>query len=210
MLYTKNLSFAYPKQPYTFQFPDLQLAAGDSLLIKGSSGVGKTTLLHLLGGLLKPDTGQLEIYGRNLLSMAPRQLDAFRGQHIGFVFQKSYFFPALSVRDNLSAATYFSGTKSKAPDLEALSTNLGIGHLLDKNVRTISVGEQQRVSIARALINRPKLILADEPTSSLDDQNCRSVLNLITQQARNMHATLIIITHDQRLSEFIQNQITLT
>lgn len=178
-------------------------------MILGKSGCGKTTLLHMLGGLLKPQDGQVIIHDRHLEQMTDRALDRFRGQHIGFVFQRSYFIQSLSVKDNILLAPYFA---RKAPDtsrVKKIAEALGIERLLQKYPASLSQGEQQRVTIARAIINQPDLVLADEPTSSLDDDNTASVAGLLQAMCREHNAALIVVTHDERLKQLIPNQIVL-
>ncbi|MBL7827505.1 MAG: ATP-binding cassette domain-containing protein [Saprospiraceae bacterium] len=208
MLNTKKLQFAYSAQR-KFVFPDLHCAAGDALLITGASGCGKTTLLHLLAGILHPQSGEILIGTTDLSKLTPSQADRFRGQNIGLVYQKPHFLAALSVYDNLLLAPYFGHKGSNSKDIRQLAEQLGISHTLKQLPARLSVGEQQRASIARALVNNPKLILADEPTSALDDPNCQAVITLLMQQAREHQAALVIVTHDGRLKDVVKNQIEL-
>jgi putative ABC transport system ATP-binding protein len=204
MLKTKNLTFQYPGSS-PLRFPDLEVGAGKSLLILGESGCGKTTLLHLLAGLLQPAAGEVLLDGSNLAAMSPAQGDRFRGQHIGLVYQKAYFIEALSVLDNLLVSP-FSPKKEKAAEV---AQRLGIGGLLHKLPARLSVGEQQRASIARAVMNQPKLLLADEPTSALDHRNCATVIGLLKEEAAANNAALVIVTHDDRLKSEVTDRIEL-
>lgn len=197
MLNTKKLQFAYSAQR-KFVFPDLHCAAGDALLITGASGCGKTTLLHLLAGILHPQSGEILIGTTDLSKLTPSQADRFRGQNIGLVYQKPHFLAALSVYDNLLLAPYFGHKGSNSKDIRQLAEQLGISHTLKQLPARLSVGEQQRASIARALVNNPKLILADEPTSALDDLNARLFLDLLFREAAEHNTTIVVVSHDLR------------
>ena len=204
LLSTKNLSFSHPGQQ-AIHFPDIQLSSGESLLILGKSGSGKTTLLNLLGGLAQPATGEILFDKVSLSDLKGQKLDLFRGQHIGIVFQKPHLITALTVFENLQLANFFS--KKKNAQLMQLLKDLGLADKSKSSVLTLSEGEAQRVSIARALANQPKLILADEPTSSLDDDATQKVIDLLKEQAEKIGAGLIIVTHDQRVKNHISNFI---
>ena len=204
LLQTKSLTYAHPGQKF-LHFPDIQLEGGEALLILGKSGSGKTTLLNLLAGLLSPKSGEVILQGTILSSLSGQKLDQFRGKNIGIVFQKPHLIAALNVRQNLELAHYFSNEKGQ--DINSLLEDLGIGAKARASVLTLSEGEAQRVSIARALANSPKLILADEPTSSLDDSHAEKVIQLLRSQAAKIGAALIIVTHDQRVKNHISNFI---
>ncbi|MBK8568028.1 MAG: ATP-binding cassette domain-containing protein [Saprospiraceae bacterium] len=198
MLKTTNLTFQYPGGG-PLRFPDLEVGTGQALLILGESGCGKTTLLHLLAGLLRPAAGEVLVGGSNLAAMSPAQGDRFRGQYIGLVYQKPYFIESLTVLDNLLVSP-FSPKNEKAAEV---AQRLGIGALLHKLPGRLSVGEQQRATIARAVMSHPKLLLADEPTSALDHRNCATVIRLLKEEAAANNAALIIVTHDDRLKREI-------
>ncbi|SIN65600.1 ABC transporter ATP-binding protein [Algoriphagus halophilus] len=202
LLSSKNLSFTYSGQK-TLYFEDIQLNEKESLLVLGKSGSGKTTLLNLLAGLAKPDQGQIQIGNQPFSDYTGQKLDLFRGQNIGIVFQKPHLLAPLSVLDNLRMANFFG--KKKNERLEQLLEDLGLSHRKNASVLTLSEGEAQRVSIARALANEPKLILADEPTSSLDDENTEKVIQLLKEQSSKIGAAMIIVTHDQRVKNHISN-----
>jgi putative ABC transport system ATP-binding protein len=137
-------------------------------------------------------------------------LDAFRGKHIGIIFQQSHLIKSLNVEENLEAAQYLSGEKQNSEKVKTILERLNLGAKLKAKPSKLSQGEQQRVAIARALVNSPQLILADEPTSSLDDINCTEVVNLLLEQSKESGATLIIVTHDGRLKSMFENKIELT
>lgn len=209
MLQTQSLQFFYAPGRQ-FVFPDLSCQPEEALLITGQSGCGKTTLLHLLAGILKAKSGSVKIDGTDLGQLSAAQSDRFRGQNIGLVYQKPHFLAALSVLDNLMLPPFFGHKPTTKAAVADLAAHLGIGHTLHQLPARLSVGEQQRVSIARALVNHPKLILADEPTSALDDVNCAAVIRLLTEQAREQKAALVIVTHDGRLKDAVRKQVELT
>lgn len=208
MIYTKNIHFAYGATA-TFTFPDLAVASGHSLLITGGSGKGKTTLLHLLGGLLRPQSGAVFVEDTNIATLSEKKLDRFRGHHIGLVLQQAYFVASLSVIENVVLASWLATGKQATVKAKQLLEHLDLKDHLGKLPSQLSVGQQQRVSIARALINEPKLLLADEPTSSLDDENAYRVAEMLTHLAKQYGTALIIVTHDQRLKDRFPNQISL-
>lgn len=208
MIRTQNVVFQYNLET-KFQFEDLQCKAGETLLITGASGKGKTTLLHLLGGLLKPTSGSVFIDEVDVCQLSSAKLDHFRGQNIGLILQKAHFIAALTVLENIELASWLTDkTKKKQKAIELL-TLLGLENFSNKIPSQLSVGQQQRVSIARALINEPKLLLADEPTSSLDDANAKVVAELLAQLSKKYNAALIVVTHDQRLKERFKTSIEL-
>lgn len=208
MLKTKALEFAYHPEQH-FSFPDIDLGESDDLLILGESGIGKTTLLHLIAGLLPPKTGSIELLGTQLEQLSPRQTDQFRGQHIGMVFQRPHFVQSLSLEENLALAQHLSTRGADRDRILQVSSDLGIKTKLAQKTHQLSQGEQQRAAIAMALVHKPKLLLADEPTANLDDQNCLKVIRLLKEQAAKTATSLLIITHDQRLKDQFQNQIAL-
>ncbi|MGY6522356.1 MAG: ABC transporter ATP-binding protein [Mongoliitalea sp.] len=205
MLNLQNVAFKYDtSQP--FDIPDIHLDAGGELLILGKSGSGKTTILNIIAGLLQPHKGTVTVNGVDLYSLSGSKLDKFRGSNIGIIFQKPHILSALSVEENLKIANYFAS--SKGDQNEKILKDLGIWEKRKQRVQTLSEGEAQRVSIARALANQPQLILADEPTASLDDENAEKVIKLLQHQASQFKAALVIVTHDQRVKNHIANQLT--
>ena len=207
MIRTKGLNFNYNDQA-SFSFPDINLGKDENLLIIGSSGIGKTTLLHLLAGLLESDSGSINIYGQDISKLTQHQIDKFRGQNIGIVFQKPHFVNSLTVKENLQLAQ-FLGNKVDQNRIVDILSSLGILEKENKKPKKLSQGEKQRASIAMAIVNSPKLILADEPTSSLDDENCDRVIKLLKKQASEFNAQLIVITHDNRLKKHFKKSIKL-
>ncbi len=208
MITTHNLTFSY-SDTQKFAFPDIDCQNGQTLLVTGNSGTGKTTLLHLLGGLLKPSAGSIQINQHDILQLSASKLDAFRGQSIGMILQKSFFIEALTVLDNVILASWIAQkSKAKEKALRILS-DLGLQAHAHKLPSQLSIGQQQRVNIARALINNPSVVLADEPTSSLDDENALVVAKLLSNLAKEYQTSLVIVTHDQRLKALFNHQINL-
>lgn len=208
MLQTEQLSFSYTGIN-TLKFPDFICQKGEHWLLLGQSGSGKTTLLHLLGGLLSPTNGSVKIGTTDLKTLSTAALDKFRGKHIGIIFQKTHFVRALTVQENMMLAQQLAGISIDKPRISQLLNRLNVGHKLHAKTNELSQGEQQRVAIARALVNQPEVILADEPTSALDDENCEEVIQLLEEEAAVAGATLLVVTHDGRLKERFEKQITI-
>jgi len=209
MLSTKNLSYSYNNSNW-INFPDLECKADQRYLIIGQSGTGKTTFLHLLAGLLKPKKGSVLINDADLSRMSGPSLDKFRGDNIGIIFQQTHFMDALNVEENLMIAQKLAGHAVNKAEITQILDKLNIAHKQTSKTKNLSQGEKQRVAIARALINKPVVILADEPTSALDDKNCLEVVDLLERTADDANATLLIVTHDNRLMEHFPNQIKLS
>ncbi len=207
MLHTKGIRFQYDHSA-VFTVPDLTLSGGDELLILGKSGSGKTTILNILGGLLRPGQGEVFVEDVSIYGLSGAALDKFRGRNIGIVFQKPHLLQPLSVEENIRLANFFVDNP-RSDKVAQLLEELDISGKKNAKISTLSEGEAQRVSIARALANTPKLILADEPTASLDDDNARSVIQLLQRQAKKLRAILIIVTHDQRIKEHIAHHINM-
>ena len=206
MLVTNGLSFSYKSGP-SFQFPDFSVSGSQTLLILGHSGKGKTTLLHLLAGLMQPDSGSITISETELSSLENRACDAFRGQNIGIVFQQSQFIRSISVMENLQLARSLAGLKTDVSLASSILAELGIEDKANLRPSSLSIGERQRASIARALVTEPKVVLADEPTSALDDENCEIVANLLEGSVGKHGAALVIVTHDKRLKDRFSNWV---
>lgn len=184
-------------------------AQGEQWLLAGPSGSGKTTLLHLMAGLLRPSAGRITVAGQDLSALPAAALDRFRGRHIGIVFQRLHLLPALTVTDNLLLARYFARLPQDRQRVRETLAELDLADKACALPHALSQGEAQRVAIARALLNEPKVILADEPTSHLDDGRCAQVLELLLDQARRRGATLVIATHDGRLAAQVPQRLVL-
>lgn len=206
MIETKSLEFSYDNS-FVFKFPDIKLKSNENLLVLGNSGIGKSTLLHNLAGILRPKSGSIKIFDQDISKLSELELDKFRGQNIGIIFQRSHFVNSLSVGENLELAQFLG--RNKKGNIKETLDNLKILDKINKKSKELSQGERQRASIALAIINSPKLILADEPTSSLDDTNCSNVIKILKEQALKYQAQLIVITHDSRLKKHFKKSISL-
>ena len=209
MISVSGVTFRYNPQATLLTFPDWQVAAGDHCLVLGNSGSGKTTLLHLLAGLRRPASGQVRVGDQNLAALSGAEIDRYRGRSIGLVFQQAHLISSLTVAQNLRLVQYLADLPQRATVVDEILASLQLTHRRHARPHTLSQGEAQRVAIARALLNRPQVILADEPTASLDDENCYRVLRLLRAQAERYRATLVIATHDQRLKQEMPYQLTL-
>lgn len=208
MISTSNLKYSFSEQAQLI-YPDWKVGDNGHGLILGSSGSGKTTLLHLMSGLLQPTEGEVILDNTNISLMKPLQMDRFRGENVGLVFQKPHLISALSVVDNIKLAAYLGGKSGQKERINDLLDSLGLSELGNRKISEISQGQAQRVSIARALINKPKVIFGDEPTASLDDKSCNQVIDLLQEQANKFGATLILATHDHRVKPHFSNKLEL-
>ncbi|MEL6717699.1 MAG: ABC transporter ATP-binding protein [Bacteroidota bacterium] len=208
MLKTQGLSFAYDQQT-RLNFPDIHCESGEQWLLIGQSGCGKTTLLHLLAGLRTPQSGTVTINDTVINTLPTGQLDQFRGKNVGIIFQQAHFVRSLNVLENLFLAQKLAGVRTDEKVIQDILDHLNLGHKLKAKTSELSIGEQQRVAIARAMVNKPSIIFADEPTSALDDRNTEQVIELLRTQATNANATLLIVTHDNRLKTIFDKRIEL-
>jgi lipoprotein-releasing system ATP-binding protein len=180
----------------------LEMATGEAVAIVGPSGSGKSTLLHLIGTLDRPDSGTIEIAGRDPLALPERQLARFRNRRIGFVFQDHHLLPQYSVLENVLLPTLAFSHDARAGRQRAAELLRGVGleHRLGHRPAELSGGERQRVAVARALINQPSLLLCDEPTGSLDTKTAEAVADLLLELHRRERAMLIVVTHSADLA----------
>lgn len=212
-----DVRFRWPKQETDqLAIPHLSINRGEHLFIKGASGSGKTTLLNLLAGIILPKSGSIEILGKNLAQLSARQRDQFRADHLGIIFQQFNLLPYLSILDNVQLPCSFSKRRqSMEPDSLAaareLLLQLGIDEtLMIKSVDKLSVGQQQRTAVARALLGSPEVIIADEPTSALDSENQGRFLDLLFSQTEKRNGTIVFVSHDERLAKHFSHMIDLT
>lgn len=190
---------------------DLHVAKGEIVSIVGASGAGKTTLLQILGTLERADGGSLRIAGEELLGMGSAALSAFRNRHIGFVFQFHQLLPEFTALENVLMPGLIAGKSQNEcrPRAEELLTRLNVIARKEHKPSQLSGGEQQRVAVARALANRPSLVLADEPTGALDYVNAQQVLDLIRKLCEEVRASLLIVTHDRSIAAQLSRTVDL-
>ncbi|HMR92189.1 MAG TPA: ABC transporter ATP-binding protein [Chitinophagaceae bacterium] len=181
---------------------DISIAQGEVVAIAGPSGSGKSTLLHILGTLDRADSGTVSVNGTVVSSLEGKKLAAFRNRHIGFVFQFHHLLPEFSAIENVCIPGWLAGRKKTEvrAEAEGLLAMLGLSHRLDNKPNQLSGGEQQRVAVARALINKPDIIFADEPTGNLDSANARELHQLFFELRKNFNQTFLIVTHNEELA----------
>jgi putative ABC transport system ATP-binding protein len=181
----------------------LSIARGEFLSVVGPSGSGKSTLFNILGGLTPPTSGTVHIDGRDLLKMTDAERTDLRKKTVGFVFQKYNLLPTLSAEDNIAIARDIAGNKEERdPKFEEILTLLGIRERMHHKPRALSGGEQQRVAIARSIVNHPKILLADEPTGNLDTENSTAVLGILRDLNARLNQTILMITHNPEAAAY--------
>ncbi|KHD05300.1 methionine ABC transporter ATP-binding protein [Candidatus Thiomargarita nelsonii] len=210
-----NLRFRWPGQAEDIlHIPDMQIHQGEHLFIQGSSGSGKTTLLNIISGINCPNAGTVQVLDTALANLSTIQRDQFRVDHLGVIFQQFNLLPYLSLLENVQLPCWFSHKrKAQAGDEAALRLldELQIPkHLVNKPVNALSVGQQQRVAVARALIGRPEIIIADEPTSALDTNNRNRFLELLFSEANQQGSTLVFVSHDPHIAQKFSRVIELS
>lgn len=202
----RSLKFAYRGGGAVVDVDHLDIRAGERVFIHGPSGCGKTTLLGLLTGILAPPPGSVRILGQNLNAMSPAARDRFRGAHIGYLFQMFNLLPYLNAMENIVLPLRLNPIRrarlGESPEsaVARLAGALGIANLLDRPVTELSVGQQQRVAAARALIGNPEILICDEPTSALDEVHRDRFLELLTSVTSGPETTVVFVSHDQRLA----------
>lgn len=186
----------------------LSLAAGEQVALRGASGTGKTTLLHVIAGIVRPDAGSVRVAGEDVARLDEAARDAWRARHVGYVFQTFHLLQGFSALENVALASMFAGPAKVARARELLE-RVGLAGRLDYLPRKLSIGQQQRVAVARALVNSPQLVLADEPTGNLDRANAVAALALLRDTCRESGAALLVVSHDERVVERFERVIDL-
>jgi putative ABC transport system ATP-binding protein len=197
--------------------PGFDLADGEQAALVGGSGTGKTTLLHLIAGILTPDGGRIVYDNLNgqadaatdIATLGESERDVFRGRYIGYIFQTHHLLPGFTALENVLLGMSFTGRSHDPAWAKHLLTELGLAERLNYRPEKLSVGQQQRVAVARALANRPRLVLADEPTGALDPKNAQAVLELIRALCREVGASLLLVSHDPQMSNQLSRVVSL-
>jgi putative ABC transport system ATP-binding protein len=205
MIQTHALCYQYPAGPL-LRFEDVQVPQGGVLLLSGASGSGKSTWLALVAALLQPSAGTLQVAGQSLLGLSRMQSDAWRARQVGFLPQKLHLSAALTVQQNLALAQWAANTAQDDERIVATLRLLGVEGLLLRKPSQLSGGQAQRVALARAVLMQPQILLADEPTASLDDDSATLALQLLYSTAQQFQATLVIATHDARVTGWLCQQ----
>lgn len=210
MLQAKGIKKAYGNLEI-LKGVDFDVAEGEIVSIIGASGAGKSTLLHILGSLDQPDAGSVVLNGKELNRLSGENLSAFRNQHIGFVFQFHHLLPEFSALENICIPAFIAKKSKKEAEIRAfeLLDLFGLKERAHHKPNELSGGEQQRVSVARALVNRPSIILADEPSGNLDSTNADALHNLFISLRDNFKQTFVIVTHNADLAEISDRVVTM-
>ena len=203
----KDLKFSYDKTP-VLDIPELKLASGEIVFLYGPSGSGKSTLLELLAGVLQ-GSGTLKVGGRDLTKMTLSELDHYRAENIGYIFQSFNLIPYLSVLENIELPFLFKKGEHTDEELKTLLKELGLTDYIHRKVAQLSVGQQQRVAVARALIKRPKIILADEPTSALDYDHREKFLKVLFELCRRHKTSVLFVSHDLSMERLFDRSVSL-
>jgi putative ABC transport system ATP-binding protein len=204
MLAIANLRKSFPSTETSgarveiVRIPSFALGAGEHAALRGESGSGKTTFLHLIAGILAADSGQVTIDGTDMTALGEAQRDRLRAQKLGYIVQTFNLLQGFTVLENVELGMAFGGGTDRGHARELLG-RVGLGHRLNHFPRQLSTGQQQRVAVARALVNRPKLVLADEPTGNLDRAHSRTALELIREVCREHGAALLLVSHDEEV-----------
>jgi putative ABC transport system ATP-binding protein len=202
MLISENISFSIDGQKL-FSNINFKIETGKDLLITGPSGIGKTTLLSILSGLQKPTHGNVLYNNTNLYNLAENKIDEFRGKQLGIIFQNFNLINTFTIKQNLQLVNTALNKKDNNHIYELLQ-RVGLADKSHIKVSNLSIGEKQRVAVARAFIGKPKWIFCDEPTSSLDDKNTAIIINLIKEESLRCKASLVLITHDKRIQKILK------
>ncbi len=181
--------------------PSFAVAAGEQIVLSGRSGCGKTTLLHIIAGISRPDAGKVKVDDWETTLFTEAECDRFRAQRIGYVFQTFNLLPGFSALENVLLAMRFSGKRPNRARAKHLLDRVGLSHRMTHKPTMMSVGEQQRVAVARALANQPKLLLADEPTANVDAGHQQQVLDLIRETCGEENVALVLVTHTPEVAQ---------
>ena len=213
MLELRNVQKSYTEPDGSrlaiLDIPRFDVAGGEQMVLVGKSGCGKTTLLHTIAGITRADAGEIRIDGIDIAKLSEAGVDKVRANAIGYVFQTFNLLPGFSALENVLLGMSFAGRKHDPNWAEHLLNEVGLGDRLHYKPAKLSVGQQQRVAVARALANRPKLVLADEPTGALDANNAQQVLELIRKLCTEVSASLLLVSHDPQITAQLPRAVTL-
>ncbi|GAB4010366.1 MAG: ABC transporter ATP-binding protein [Bdellovibrio sp.] len=206
-----QLQFSYSSGPTVLDIKYFSIKSGEKIFIYGPSGTGKSTLLNLLSGVLSPRTGSLKILDQDITKISQGGRDTFRGKNIGYIFQSFNLIPYLSVEENILLGKHFRGAPNDIKNrCHHLARDLNIFEHLSKKASQLSLGQQQRVACARALIEKPSIVIADEPTSSLDQKNTDEFMELLIKEWNELKFTLIFVSHDMDLAKYFDRKVALS
>jgi putative ABC transport system ATP-binding protein len=209
----KDLRFSYNTNPLVLSIDHLEIQSGEKIFLYGPSGHGKSTLLNILAGVLEIKSGKVEILENNLHQISQGARDHLRGKNIGYIFQIFNLIPYLNIKENIILPCLINKSRGEGIDFQTqadeLIKTLGLTDHVLKKVTDLSIGQQQRVAAARALIGNPQLIIADEPTSSLDEKNTEEFMNLLLSEWQKRKFTLVFVSHDTSLKKYFQKTISL-
>lgn len=205
-----HLKFSYDQQKTILHIPHLEIPRGETVFLFGPSGSGKTTLLEVLAGVIDVEQGEVSILGEKISQMTSSQKDVFRSRHIGYIFQQFNLIPYLTAKENILLPFVFSDKKINHTLYEKLVVALGLSNLGDQLASELSVGQQQRVAAARALMTEPELILADEPTSALDFDHRESFLSVLFSLVKEQNSTLVFVSHDRSIQNLFDRHLSLS
>lgn len=214
-VYVKNLKFSYhqTQAPLVLNINELEIPSGEKVFLYGPSGHGKSTLLNILAGVLEVKDGTVEVLGQNLHDLSQSRRDHLRGENVGYIFQIFNLIPYLNIKENIVLPCLINKKRGEGMDFHAqadeLIKTLGLVDHAHKNVTDLSIGQQQRVAAARALIGKPRMIIADEPTSSLDEKNTSEFMNLLLSEWEKRKFTLVFVSHDTSLKQYFPRTLSL-
>jgi putative ABC transport system ATP-binding protein len=215
-VYLQDVSFSYERNAPLLQIDELLIDEGERVFLYGPSGSGKTTLLGLVAGVLRANTGTVRVLGKDMSSLSPSARDRHRGAEMGYIFQSFNLIPYLSVRENIALPCHVHAKRMKRitastldGEVSRIAGRLDLDGFLDKPVTKLSTGQQQRVAIARAVIGAPRLVIADEPTSSLDRERQEGFLRLLIEVCNEARSTLIFVSHDSSLMTRFERHISI-